>query len=70
MIKLRFASVILSDTAAAKESRVKLTTFGFTCALTSDVAWLKDIAAFAKAPEGVRDQSFLFSLTTDTFVLP
>lgn len=54
MVKLRFASVSLSDTTA-KESRIKISLHGFTFNLAADqMKWINDLAAFAKAPPGVR----------------
>lgn len=54
MVKLRFASVVISDTAA-KESRIKTTLHGFTFLLSAaHMGWANDLAAFIKAPPGVR----------------
>jgi hypothetical protein len=57
MIRLRFASVSLSDTTA-KESRVKLSLHGFTFSMASDLVWINDLGMFAKAPEGVNTTSY------------
>ena len=53
LLKLRFVSITLKD-ANAKQSRVKLTLFGFTYTFHPDLAWVSDLSEFAKAPPGVR----------------
>ena len=56
MVKVRFASVNMSD-KAAKESRVKISLWGSTYQLVGQSLWFNDVVRFIKAPEGVR--SFL-----------
>ncbi|KAF8590435.1 hypothetical protein K439DRAFT_1657242 [Ramaria rubella] len=51
LLKLRYVSVIDNDTTA-KESRLRLTISDFTYFLTPEIAWITDLALFAKAPEG------------------
>lgn len=52
LLKLRFVSITLKD-ANAKQSRIKLTLFGFTYTFHPDLAWVTDLAEFSKAPPGV-----------------
>ncbi|KAJ7581343.1 hypothetical protein C8J56DRAFT_959789 [Mycena floridula] len=50
-LKLRFTSLVI-PTTTVKESRVRLSLWGFTYNLTSEVDWISDLASFAKAPPG------------------
>jgi len=52
LIQLRFSSLtdVVSET---KETGIKLACSSFTLFVTSDVSWVKDLALFAKTPEGV-----------------
>lgn len=52
LLKLRFVSITLKD-ANAKQSRIRLTLFGFTYTFHPDLAWVTDLSEFAKAPPGV-----------------
>ncbi|EJD44143.1 hypothetical protein AURDEDRAFT_185172 [Auricularia subglabra TFB-10046 SS5] len=51
LVKLRFASSTDAG-SGAKEIRVRLTLYGFTYTLSSDLGWLQDLAAFVKNPPG------------------
>ena len=51
IVALAFSGSVDQETGL-KESRIQLTLAGFTYSLTSNLAWLQDLAAFAKAPEG------------------
>lgn len=55
-VKVRFISLVVPGTTA-KESRVKLSLRGITFTVHPDFAWTADLAAFAKAPPGVRAQN-------------
>ncbi|KAH7889362.1 hypothetical protein F5I97DRAFT_1940745 [Phlebopus sp. FC_14] len=52
MIKARVTSLVVPETTA-KESRIKLSCWGFTCHVPQDVAFASDLVQFAKAPPGV-----------------
>ena len=52
LVKLQFTSLIVPETTA-KESRVKLSLWGFTCNFFPYVDWVSDLVLFAKAPPGV-----------------
>ena len=52
LLKLRFVSITLKD-ANAKQSRIRLTLFGFTYSFHPDLAWVTDLSEFVKAPPGV-----------------
>jgi autophagy-related protein 2 len=52
LLKLRLVSITLKD-ANAKQSRIRLTLFGFTYTFHPDLAWATDLAEFVKAPPGV-----------------
>ncbi|TRM57600.1 hypothetical protein BD626DRAFT_514419 [Schizophyllum amplum] len=51
MVHLRFVSAALPGTGA-KESRIKLNLFGFTCNAHPEHQWALDIGRFVKAPPG------------------
>jgi autophagy-related protein 2 len=52
VVSLRFSS--LTDIATGtKETGIKLTTTSWTFFLTQDLAWVQELKAFAKTPEGV-----------------
>lgn len=55
-----------------KESRVKLTLWGFTCNVFPDIQWLSDLEQFAKSPPGVSylpvcNRALLTAAITQTF---
>jgi autophagy-related protein 2 len=52
MVKLRFTSLVVPETTA-KESRLKLTLWGFTYDAYPDLKWVADLGRFVKAPPGV-----------------
>lgn len=52
MVRLRFASVSVSDTVA-KESRIKVFLDGLMLSVAGDLSWTSDLGLFVKAPEGV-----------------
>jgi hypothetical protein len=66
LLKLRFVSITLKD-ANAKQSRIKLTLFGFTFTFHPDLAWVTDLAAFVKAPPGVGLPSEIIVVLSDYF---
>ncbi len=47
--------------STAKESRIKISLWGFTYKLYPDIGWTADIAEFIKAPPGVSYNSSLFA---------
>jgi autophagy-related protein 2 len=51
MVKLRFTSLVVPETTA-KESRLKLTLWGFTYDAYPDLKWVADLGRFVKAPPG------------------
>ncbi|KAI5899365.1 uncharacterized protein SCHCODRAFT_02483354 [Schizophyllum commune H4-8] len=51
MLNLRFVSAALPGTGA-KESRIKLNLFGFTCNAHPEYQWALDLGRFVKAPPG------------------
>jgi autophagy-related protein 2 len=53
LLKLRFTSVVAPETTA-KESRIKLTLWGFTYNFLSDLRLIAELGSFAKSPPGVR----------------
>ena len=52
MVKVQFTSLVVPETTA-KESRVKLTLWGFTYKVYPDLKWVADLDRFVKAPPGV-----------------
>ena len=61
MVKLRFVSLLMPETTA-KESKVKLTMWGFTFTLFPDIGWISDLAAFSKSPPGVGNPPTYFCI--------
>ncbi|KAJ7172409.1 hypothetical protein C8R46DRAFT_992546 [Mycena filopes] len=51
LLKLAFTSMTVPETTA-KESRIKLALWGFTCNLSPDIQWATDLALFFKPPPG------------------
>ncbi|KAJ7632689.1 hypothetical protein FB45DRAFT_913186 [Roridomyces roridus] len=51
LVNLAFTSLVVPETAA-KESRIKLSLWGFTCSVSPDVQWANDLALFFKPPPG------------------
>ena len=58
MLKLRFTSLVVSD-SAAKETRIKVTLCGLTYTLYPDLTWASEVAQFVKAPPGVGQYTLL-----------
>jgi len=52
IVNLRFSS-LTDGITGTKETSIKTVLSSFTFFVTSDIAWVKDLAAFAKTPEGV-----------------
>ncbi|KAG1832558.1 hypothetical protein DFJ58DRAFT_823126, partial [Suillus subalutaceus] len=52
MIKARFASLVVPETGA-KETKIRLALWGFTCHVYPDLQWTSDLARFIKSPPGV-----------------
>ncbi|OAX41967.1 hypothetical protein K503DRAFT_832684 [Rhizopogon vinicolor AM-OR11-026] len=52
MVKARFTSLIVPETNA-KETKIRLTLWGFTCHFYPDLQWISDVGRFVKAPPGV-----------------
>ncbi|KAG6336408.1 hypothetical protein ID866_2681 [Astraeus odoratus] len=52
MAKARIASLVVPETIA-KESKIKLSLWGITCYVPSELGFASDLALFAKAPPGV-----------------
>lgn len=57
LLKIRIASTTDPGTAA-KQSAIRLTATGFTYTLHPNLDWVNELARFAKAPPGVRAESF------------
>ncbi|TFK76391.1 hypothetical protein BDN72DRAFT_785226 [Pluteus cervinus] len=51
LVKLRFTSAAIPGTTA-KESRIRLSLWGFTCNVPAHLGWVKDLEEFAKNPPG------------------
>ncbi|KAJ7111548.1 hypothetical protein C8R43DRAFT_1041373 [Mycena crocata] len=51
LLKLAFTSLVVPETTA-KESRIRVSLWGFTCNLSPDVQWASDLALFIKPPPG------------------
>ncbi|KAJ6596964.1 hypothetical protein DFH09DRAFT_107468 [Mycena vulgaris] len=51
LVKLAFTSLVVPETTA-KESRVRVALWGFTCNLCPDVQWAADLGLFIKPPPG------------------
>ncbi|KAF8329752.1 uncharacterized protein EI90DRAFT_3155180 [Cantharellus anzutake] len=71
MVKIRFASVNMSD-KAAKESRIKISLWGSTYQLLGQGSWFDDIGRYARAPEGafesvVPSERTVFSVHVEDF---
>ncbi|KAG1753407.1 hypothetical protein EDB19DRAFT_1669210 [Suillus lakei] len=52
MVKARFTSLVVPETGA-KETKIRLALWGFTCYIYPDLQWISDVARFMKAPPGV-----------------
>jgi hypothetical protein len=52
MVKARFTSLVVPETGA-KETKIRLALWGFTCHVYPDLQWISDFAQFMKAPPGV-----------------
>ncbi|KAG2356196.1 hypothetical protein BDR07DRAFT_1492224 [Suillus spraguei] len=52
MVKARFASIVVPETGA-KETKIRLALWGFTCHVYPNLQWISDLALFMKAPPGV-----------------
>lgn len=62
MLKVHITSGAVPETTA-KNSSVMITASGFTYHVSSDIAWVNDLARFAKAPPGVsRDISSIIRI--------
>ncbi|KAJ7430701.1 hypothetical protein B0H11DRAFT_2134571 [Mycena galericulata] len=51
LLKLVFTSLVVPETTA-KESRLRVTLWGFTFSLSPDVRWVTDLGQFVKPPPG------------------
>ncbi|CAK5277669.1 unnamed protein product [Mycena citricolor] len=51
LLKLGFTSLVVPGTTV-KETRVKIALWGFTCDVSPDVQWAKDLGLFIKPPPG------------------
>ncbi|KAK0459804.1 uncharacterized protein EV420DRAFT_1629183 [Desarmillaria tabescens] len=51
LLRLQFTSLVIPETTA-KESRIKISLWGFTFKLYPNIGWTTDIAEFVKAPPG------------------
>lgn len=51
LLRLQFTSLVIPETTA-KESRIKISLWGFTFRFYPDIGWTSDIAEFIKAPPG------------------
>ncbi|KAF7338239.1 GP-PDE domain-containing protein [Mycena venus] len=51
LLKLAFTSLVVPETTA-KESRIGLALWGFTCNLSPDIQWATDLGLFFKPPPG------------------
>ncbi|KAK0197033.1 hypothetical protein F5146DRAFT_1013780 [Armillaria mellea] len=51
LLRLQFTSLVIPETTA-KESRIKISLWGFTYKLYPNIGWTTDIAEFIKAPPG------------------
>ncbi|KAJ6630872.1 hypothetical protein B0H10DRAFT_2160244 [Mycena sp. CBHHK59/15] len=51
LIKVAFTSLVVPETTA-KESRLKVALWGFTCHLSPEVQWANDLGLFIKPPPG------------------
>ncbi|SJL00469.1 uncharacterized protein ARMOST_03782 [Armillaria ostoyae] len=51
LLRLQFTSLVIPETTA-KESRIKISLWGFTYKLYPDIGWTTDITEFIKAPPG------------------
>jgi autophagy-related protein 2 len=52
MVKARFTSLAVPETGA-KETKIRLALWGFTCHVYPNLEWISDLARFMKAPPGV-----------------
>ncbi|KAG1803777.1 uncharacterized protein HD556DRAFT_1330227 [Suillus plorans] len=52
MVKARFTSLVVPETGA-KETKIRLALWGFTCHVYPNLQWISDLARFMKAPPGV-----------------
>ncbi|KAG1891100.1 hypothetical protein F4604DRAFT_1567203 [Suillus subluteus] len=52
MVKARFTSLVVPETGA-KETKIRLALWGFTCHVYPNLQWISDLARFIKAPPGV-----------------
>ncbi|KAJ6547632.1 hypothetical protein B0H19DRAFT_1221605 [Mycena capillaripes] len=51
LLKLTFTSLVVPETTA-KESRIRVALWGFTCNLSPDLQWAADLGSFIKPPPG------------------
>ncbi|KAF7363504.1 GP-PDE domain-containing protein [Mycena sanguinolenta] len=51
LLKLSFTSLVVPQTTA-KESRIRVALWGFTCNLSPDIQWATDLGLFFKPPPG------------------
>ncbi|KAK7054763.1 autophagy-related protein 2 [Paramarasmius palmivorus] len=51
LLKLRFTSLTIPE-STSKESRVRVSLWGFTFNFSPDISWITDLVAFASAPPG------------------
>ncbi|KAJ7905574.1 hypothetical protein B0H14DRAFT_2660774 [Mycena olivaceomarginata] len=51
LLKLSFTSLVVPETTA-KESRIRVSLWGFTCNLSPDIKWTSDLGLFFKPPPG------------------
>ncbi|KAJ6496744.1 hypothetical protein C8R47DRAFT_1115401 [Mycena vitilis] len=51
LLKLNLTSMIVPETTA-KESRIRVALWGFTCNLSPDIEWAADLGSFVKPPPG------------------
>ncbi|KAG2144870.1 hypothetical protein BD769DRAFT_1661009 [Suillus cothurnatus] len=52
MVKARFTSLVVPE-SGAKETKIRLALWGFTCHVYPNLQWISDLARFIKAPPGV-----------------
>ncbi|KZT09510.1 uncharacterized protein LAESUDRAFT_756466 [Laetiporus sulphureus 93-53] len=50
-VKVRFAALVIPETLS-KESRIKVTVWGITINLSTDLDWASDVGSFVKTPPG------------------
>lgn len=75
MVKARFTSLVVPETGA-KETKIRLALWGFTCHVYPNLQWISDLARFMKAPPGVsvpspdQNRLMIFSRFLNQLFLP